>query len=308
MNEAPRCRVFLVAAGLTLAAAAGCHRGTAQVDGMLAAVRKSYEPLRPQATQLHAMLDRIHKGVDELAAAVPGGQEFRAKLLATEEVLGVADARTRWLGGQLEEAAKTTKNKEQVAELADQVTKAAADLSQVNSAALDLTHERARLERIGALLKAPYERTLPGGFRIKGAGSGMEAGLLGFIQDEKKTAADATWIDFDRLQFFTSEGADVDFPKSRDQLQNVVEILKAYPTVKLTIGGYTDSGPPARNGKLSTERAEAVRTALIQMGVKPARLQAQGYGAERPVCPANDTEFCRAQNRRVAVRITAIAR
>ena len=83
------------------------------------------------------------------------------------------------------------------------------------------------------------------------------------------------------------------------------KILKAYPAVKLTIGAYTDAGPVARNKKLSTDRAQAIRTALIQMGVKPTRLDEQGYGAEHPVCPANDTEFCRARNRRSAVQVTA---
>jgi OOP family OmpA-OmpF porin len=218
----------------------------------------------------------------------------------------VADARTRWLGGQIDEAAKTAKKKEDLADLVDQIAKTAADLGQVSAAALDLTHEKARLERVGALLKAPYERTLPGGFRIKAASSGIEARLIDFIQGPKKVD-NATWFDFDRLQFFP-EGADIDFRNSRDQLQNVVEILKAYPTVKLKVGGYTDSGPSARNKKLSTDRAEAVRTALIQMGVPPARLEAHGYGADRPVCPANDTEFCRAQNRRIAVQVTAIRR
>ena len=233
------------------------------------------------------------------------------KLLATDEVLGVADARTKWLGAELDEAAKTgnepAKKKQDVAELNDQIAKTAADLGQVSTAALDLTHEKARLERVGALLKAPYERTLPGGFRIKGATSGIEARLIDFIQGHQKVDS-ATWFDFDRLQFFP-DGADIDFPNSRDQLQNLVEILKAYPTVKLKVGGYTDSGPSARNKKLSTDRAEAVRTALIQMGVTPpARLTAQGYGAEHPICPANDSEFCRAQNRRIALQVTALAR
>jgi outer membrane protein OmpA-like peptidoglycan-associated protein len=275
---------------------------------MLAAARKSYEPLGSQVTQLHATLAGLHKGVDELAAAVPGGQEFRMKLLATDEVLGVADARARWVGRQLDEAGKGGKKKEEIADLADQVGKTEADLKQVNSSALDLLHERGRLERVGALLKAPYERPLPGGFRVKAATSGIEAGLIAFIEDGKKKVDSATWIDFDRLQFFNEKVADIDFTKSRDQLQNVVEILKAYPTVKLKIGGYTDSGPAARNKELSTNRAEAVRTALIQMGVKPDRLTAQGYGAEHPICPANDTEFCRAQNRRVSVQVTAIKR
>jgi outer membrane protein OmpA-like peptidoglycan-associated protein len=283
---------------------------------MLAATRKAYEPLGSQVTQLHGTLATLHKGAEELAAAVPGGQEFRMKLLATDEVLGVADARTKWLGRQLDEAGKTPNNtpnntpkkKEEIADLADQVTKTEADLKQVNTSALDLLHEKARLERVGALLKAPYERTLPGGFRVKGASSGIEAGLIAFIENDKKKIDSATWIDFDRLQFFNETVADVDFPKSLDQVKNVVEILKAYPTVKLKIGGYTDSGPAARNKELSTNRAEAVRSAMIHMGIKPDRLTAQGYGAEHPVCPANDSEFCRAQNRRIAVQVTAIKR
>jgi outer membrane protein OmpA-like peptidoglycan-associated protein len=297
-----------VATSLICGAAIGCHRQSREMEETLAAARRSYASLGPEVAELQGMLSGLHQGVEEIAAAVPGGQELRMKLLATDEVLGVAGARTKWLGRQIDEASKTAKRKEDLAELTDQIAKTGADLGQVSTAALELAHEKARLERVGALLKAPYERTLPGGFRVKAATSGIEAHLLAFIEDGKKNKVDdATWFDFDRLQFFP-DGADIDFPHSRDQLQNVVEILEAYPTVKLKIGGYTDSGPAARTKEQSTNRAEAVRTALIQMGVTPSRLEAHGYGAERPVCPANDSEFCRAQNRRIAVQVTAITR
>ena len=128
MNRAPRCGVFLVATSLMCVAALGCHRESREVEETLAAARRSYEPLGAQVTQLHTTLAGLHKGAEEIAAAVPGGQEFRMKLLATDEVLGVADARTKWVGRQLDEAVKTAKKKEEVAELADQVAKTAADL------------------------------------------------------------------------------------------------------------------------------------------------------------------------------------
>ena len=84
---------------------------------------------------------------------------------------------------------------------------------------------------------------MPGGYRITGASSGIEARPhRRASQSAKKKVADATWFDFDRL-LFLGDGADIDLPKSRSQLENVVEILKAYPTVKLKIGGYTDSRP-----------------------------------------------------------------
>ena len=304
MNVGPRCRVVLIATSLMLGATLGCRRETPQAQVIPGLPLEAYETLKPKVAELQKMLADVHKGIDDIAAQIPGGQEFRAKVLATEEVLGVADARTRWLGGELEAAKTSPKKKEELADLSDQVTKTAADLAQVNSATLELMHEKGRLQRVGALLKAPYEQVLPTGYRVKAATSGIEAHLIAFIQDPKKKVDKATWFDFDRLVFI-GESADIDFPNSRSQLENVVEILKAYPAVKLKIGAYTDAGPPARNKKLSTARAQMVRTTLIQMGVTPKRLDAEGFGAEHPACPANDTEFCRAQNRRTAVQLTA---
>jgi outer membrane protein OmpA-like peptidoglycan-associated protein len=304
MNVGPRCGVVLIATSLMIGATLGCHRGKIEAQVTPGLPLESYEVLKPKVTELQKMLADIHKGTDDIAAQIPGGQEFRAKVLATEEVLGVADARMRWLGGELEAAKTSPKKKEEIADLTDQVTKTAADLAQVNSAALELMHEKARLQRVGALLKAPYEQVLSTGYRVKAATSGIEAHLIAFIEDPKKKIDKTSWLDFDRLVFI-GESADIDFPNSRSQLENVVEILKAHPAVKLKIGAYTDAGPPARNKKLSTDRAQMVRTALIQMGVTPKRLDAEGFGAEHPVCPANDSEFCRAQNRRTAVQVTA---
>ena len=41
------------------------------------------------------------------------------------------------------------------------------------------------------------------------------------------------------------------------------------------------------------------------MGANKAQLSDQGYGAEHPICPANDTDECKAKNRRIDVRLTA---
>ena len=45
--------------------------------------------------------------------------------------------------------------------------------------------------------------------------------------------------------------------------------------------------------------------ALVAAGVEKGRLEAEGYGQEHPVCPANDTEECKAQNRRIDVNVQA---
>ncbi len=65
------------------------------------------------------------------------------------------------------------------------------------------------------------------------------------------------------------------------------------------IGGHTDSqGGEEMNLDLSTQRAEAVRTALMSRGVSPRQLVAQGYGETKPI-DDNDSESGREANRRI---------
>jgi len=94
-------------------------------------------------------------------------------------------------------------------------------------------------------------------------------------------------------------------PESQEQLTNIAEILKAYPAVKVKIGGYTDNvGDPATNLTLSQERATNVMNDLVKKGVAADRLTAEGYGDQHPIAD-NATPEGRAMNRRIALRVTA---
>ena len=74
----------------------------------------------------------------------------------------------------------------------------------------------------------------------------------------------------------------------------------------LKIGGFADNaGDPAESKKRTSNRASAVEAELVRMGIAPQRLNAEGYGAEHPLCPANDTDACKSRNRRVAANVTA---
>jgi outer membrane protein OmpA-like peptidoglycan-associated protein len=148
-----------------------------------------------------------------------------------------------------------------------------------------------------------YEETLPGGFKLSGAMTGIESQLVGFIKDAGKPVDKTTWFSFDHLNF-KSGSAELDMEYSKQQLANIYEVLKAYPKVKLKIGGYTDNvGAEAANMKLSQARAVTVANALAGMGIDKTRLDPEGYGSQHPVA-GNDTEEGRAQNRRIAVRVT----
>ncbi len=88
-------------------------------------------------------------------------------------------------------------------------------------------------------------------------------------------------------------------PESFATLDEVVKLLAAEPTWKITIEGHTDStGAEAHNQTLSVSRAQSVRDYLAGKGVAVARLQTAGFGQSKPVAD-NATELGRAQNRRV---------
>ena len=134
-----------------------------------------------------------------------------------------------------------------------------------------------------------------------------EAHLVKLIEDKSLTTPEQfkdNWITLDRTYFKT--GSDELTEGSEQQLKNIVAILKAYPKVAIRLGGYTDNtGSAEGNLKLSERRANSVLNKLVALGANKAQLSAQGYGQEHPVCPANDTDECKAKNRRIDIRLTA---
>ena len=111
-----------------------------------------------------------------------------------------------------------------------------------------------------------------------------------------------TWFTIENLHF-QSGSSDLK-PGSETQLANLAEILNAYPNVRVKVGGYTDdTGNPDSNMKLSNLRAQTAKLKLLEMGISGDRVEAEGYGPLFLVCEANDTDECKAQNRRIDVRL-----
>jgi OOP family OmpA-OmpF porin len=144
---------------------------------------------------------------------------------------------------------------------------------------------------------------LAGGGQIEASGTGVESQLLGFISDANAQIDKTKWFDFDRLNFET--GSAKLTADSKDQVDNIAAILKAYPAVKIKIGGYTDNtGKPENNLKLSDSRAKAVLEALVGLGIAGDRVEAEGYGEQFAIAD-NATPEGRAKNRRISVSVRA---
>jgi len=105
---------------------------------------------------------------------------------------------------------------------------------------------------------------------------GAESRLLGRIQG-RNTSGASSWIDLDQLAF--DAGAATLRSGSSEQLNYVAAILRRYPSIQLTIAGYTDTaGSADPNLQLSRKRAEAVKNELVARGISPNRLSTQGRG------------------------------
>ncbi|HGM5881230.1 OmpA family protein [Stenotrophomonas maltophilia] len=97
---------------------------------------------------------------------------------------------------------------------------------------------------------------------------------------------------------FATDKAQI-LPASEPQLAQVLQLLQGDPALKLSIEGHTDnSGAVAHNRSLSEDRARSVVAALTAKGITADRLQAAGFGADKPVAD-NGSEEGKARNRRV---------
>jgi OOP family OmpA-OmpF porin len=168
--------------------------------------------------------------------------------------------------------------------------------TQVNGAANEAV--MAAWAALGDMMKVK----LPDGIVLNVPALGVEARLVNFLNDSATPANDSSWFDFDRLLFDTGKATLQ--TASLEQLTNIAAILKAYPQVRIRIGGYTDNtGDPAANLRLSEERANNVMDELVKLGIDPERMNARGYGAQNPVAD-NSTEDGRQKNRRISLRVT----
>lgn len=110
------------------------------------------------------------------------------------------------------------------------------------------------------------------------------------------------WFTLERTYF--KAGSPEITEKSYEQLDNFVNILKNFYLSEVKIGGFTDnSGSDEINIPLSRDRADMVKKYFIEAGIEEARIHTEGFGSQNPICPANDTDLCRAQNRRVDMLI-----
>lgn len=118
--------------------------------------------------------------------------------------------------------------------------------------------------------------------------------------DTAATDASRT-LQIDNIYFET--GASSLSPDSDLALGVIGNAFTQYPNLKVEISGHTDNvGDEKANQKLSEDRALAVKSALVKMGVDASRINTAGFGSTKPV-GSNDSEEGRLKNRRIEFKI-----
>lgn len=107
---------------------------------------------------------------------------------------------------------------------------------------------------------------------------------------------------FDHLNFESSTTQLT--PDSNATVTDLTKIMSCYPNMQVELDGHTDNtGNADTNKTLSEDRANTVKSLLVQNGIDPSRITTAGFGDEKPVA-SNDTEDGRAKNRRTELVVT----
>ena len=118
----------------------------------------------------------------------------------------------------------------------------------------------------------------------------------GGIDIDKKVTTDGKIVMHGIL--FDVDKADL-LPESMGSINQIYNLLKKDASLKFEIDGHTDNtGDAAHNLTLSQQRADAVKTQLVSMGIDGSRLSTKGFGDTKPISD-NSTPEGKANNRRV---------
>lgn len=153
---------------------------------------------------------------------------------------------------------------------------------------------------------------------VVGAVVGTATGaIVGAMMDRQERelrqieGVDVTRVDDDELKVSVRNEVLFDFNSaalrsaSRDSLREMADVFERYQDTTIVVAGHTDSvGSESYNQRLSNRRADSVAGYLEDLGVRGSRIDAVGYGENRPRS-SNSTASGRQSNRRVEIHIRA---
>jgi OOP family OmpA-OmpF porin len=254
--------------------------------------------------------------------------DFKKRDFTQEDILLTHQADVSLLGNAVNKTLSFDKpNNETITELAGTIKNVVDSNNEQTQRAKNLENKLSEVlatnEQNVALLKQLHAEEVANlNARYKG-----EITILGRTQELYAREQQETKERFDRIQnMFTKSEANVfrqrnnvlisvhgfKFPTGSAEIRpdnfglmnKIVKAIEEFDGSRIQISGHTDStGSPDLNKALSNDRAQSVAKFMIDVaGLSPTRIQAEGFGQEKPVA-SNQTADGRAKNRRVEILI-----
>jgi len=144
-----------------------------------------------------------------------------------------------------------------------------------------------------------------GGASTLNSGSALEGSTVEQT-DENNAAAVSDGISGERQVYLPDVNFDFNSHKltalGEGRVHQIAQLLNNEPGVTIVLEGNADQrGTDAYNETLGSNRAEAVRSQLVGLGVSADRLSTVSFGKSKPVF-AEESDWARAVNRRVAIQ------
>ena len=141
---------------------------------------------------------------------------------------------------------------------------------------------------------------------VRATGSEYRLNIIDKQRKVQVIPADEMWNRLVRkdsvtLDIFFDDDTTTIYPASFPVIDQVYQMLKSHPSLKLDIQCHTDNKIIHRERKiLSAERAKVVLDVLTAKGIEKSRLTSCGWGYDKPVAD-NKSDEGRAKNRRVVL-------
>src|SRR5215471_2485385 len=246
-------------------------------DARLIALRKQEEAF--QAEQKERAKERETAALDRARA-----EELTRKLAEIERL-------------QAENARMAAERDKAAAEAARLAAEAQAQQSRAMAAQLERDKAAAETARLAAEAQAQQARAAAE--QAKREHDALRDQLRQQLNQVLETRETARGLIVNLSDVLFDTGSAVLKPGTREKLARVAGILLLHPELKLQVEGHTDSvGGADLNQRLSENRAESVRSYLVQQGIGSNAVATKGFGDSQPVA-SNDTAAGRQQNRRV---------
>lgn len=137
---------------------------------------------------------------------------------------------------------------------------------------------------------------------LQNGGKYPEDGGLGINTAKDDSTGQYVSSILDKIQFKTGS-AKFDLAASKRSLNGLVAFMRINPDFNVEISGHTDNtGSEEVNKPLSQDRAEAIKNYIVGYGIEASRINAVGFGSEKPIAPNGD-ELGRQMNRRTEIVI-----